>query len=251
MLIPEFDVFLSYAPEDRERIQPLVKALEKGGIQVWWEHHNLKAEQSIAVLERQLSVDRVQLVVWSKDSAGSGRVQAEARIGSLRGRLLATRLEKIIPPRETVAAAYADLSTWSGEENHPGLQQAFDAINQMTGKGPEPQPIPAPPSETRPQPANPPPQAQISQAPPVAVEAPPIPAVNSREDEVWKAAVNSKLVRRYESYLKQFPDGKHKNEAEAFLEKEQQTNRKLVKIIGGILGAILLTYIIIVLSSML
>ncbi len=31
------DVFLSYASQDRERIVPLVKALEADGLSVWWD----------------------------------------------------------------------------------------------------------------------------------------------------------------------------------------------------------------------
>ena len=33
------DVFLSYASEDRTRIEPLVRALEAGGLTVWWDRH--------------------------------------------------------------------------------------------------------------------------------------------------------------------------------------------------------------------
>lgn len=246
MLIPEFDVFLSYAPEDRERIQPLVKALERGGLQVWWEHHYLKPDESIALLERQLNAQRVQLVVWSKNSAGSGRVQAEARIGSLRGRLLATRLEKIIPPRESVAVAYADLANWSGEEDHPGLKQAFANIWKLIGKGTEAEPIPEP--APSPIPVH---SAPTSEGATAVVDAPPIPEVKDREETAWEAVVASKLVKQYEDYLRDFPKGKYKKDAESFLEGNRQTDRKLVWAIGGILGAIILVYIIIVLSSML
>ncbi|MCZ6871640.1 MAG: TIR domain-containing protein [Gammaproteobacteria bacterium] len=31
------DIFLSYASEDRERVRPLVAALETGGFSVWWD----------------------------------------------------------------------------------------------------------------------------------------------------------------------------------------------------------------------
>ena len=145
MLIPDFDVYLSYAPEDRAKVQDLVQTLESTGLKVWWEHHHLKPKEAIAMLQRQLNVSRVQMVVWSKNSAGSGRVQAEARVGADRGRLIATRIEQIVPPRDTAAVAYADLTDWSGGQEHRGIRKAFAMIWKLIGKGLEvadPPPIP-------------------------------------------------------------------------------------------------------------
>ena len=33
------DIFLSYASQDRERILPLVEALESDGLSVWWDRN--------------------------------------------------------------------------------------------------------------------------------------------------------------------------------------------------------------------
>ena len=60
MLIPEFDVYLSYAPEDREKVQDLVATLEETGLKVWWQHRHLKPKEAIAMLQRQLDERRVQ-----------------------------------------------------------------------------------------------------------------------------------------------------------------------------------------------
>lgn len=147
MLIPEFDVYLSYAPEDKDKVHNLVSALEESGLKVWWQHHHLKPKEAIALLQRQLNDKRVQMVVWSKNSAGSGRVQAEARIGSNRGRLIATRIEEVLPPRDTAAILYADLSDWFGGNEHGGMRKMFGMIWKLIGKGinttPPPPPLPA------------------------------------------------------------------------------------------------------------
>ncbi len=159
MLIPDFDIYLSYAPEDREKVQSLVNALEDTGLKVWWEHHHLKPKEAIAMLQRQLNVSRVQMVVWSRNSAGSGRVQAEARIGADMGRLIATRIEHIVPPKHSAAVAYADLSDWRGGKEHRGIRKAFATIWSLIGKGleiaeppPVPRIIPSPAPEVQVQP---------------------------------------------------------------------------------------------------
>lgn len=144
MLIPEFDVYLSYAPEDKEKVSNLVSTLENNGLRVWWQHHHLKPKEAIALLQRQLNESRVQLVVWSKHSAGSGRVQAEARVGSVRGRLIATRIQDVLPPRDTAAVTYADLSDWIGGQEHRGIRKTFSSIWNLIGKGLEMAPPPIP-----------------------------------------------------------------------------------------------------------
>ena len=165
MLIPDFDVYLSYAPEDKAKVQDLVLTLESTGLKVWWEHHHLKPKEAIAMLQRQLNVSRVQMVVWSKNSAGSGRVQAEARVGADRGRLIATRIEQIVPPRDTAAVAYADLTDWSGGQEHRGIRKAFAMIWKLIGKGLEvADPPPIPRVITPPQ-AAPAPTASVNEAP--------------------------------------------------------------------------------------
>ena len=151
-----FDVYISYAREDLIRVRELAYFLEDNGLKVWWQSQPEDANESLRILEQHLTEGKAQIVVWSRDSCGSGRIQAEARLGSQKGRLIAVRFQNILPPNGTRALAYADLSDWQGGSGHRHIQKLFTTLNDLTGKGPRfevtPPPIPevphvqAPPS---------------------------------------------------------------------------------------------------------
>ena len=72
------DVFVSYAREDRERVAPLVEALEARGWSVWWDREILAGKTWDKVLGVELDRARCIVVVWSVTSIESEWVREEA-----------------------------------------------------------------------------------------------------------------------------------------------------------------------------
>ncbi len=283
MLIPEFDVFLSYAPEDSEVAQRLASTMEESGIQVWWQHHHLKPKESIALLQRQMNDNRVIMVLWSKNSAGSGRVQAEARVGAHRGRLIATRIGQILPPRDTAAVLYADLSDWIGGKEHGAIRKMFTVIWKLIGKGEKVAP-PPPPIPTGGEPPSMPvlkketvntgamtPEAQSSETSnPVHSpvdgpetgsdseahsEAPSVEPINAPaphhspspeelEEEMWQSAYENNSRSGYKDYLKQYPEGTFAEEARGKIAQKKSSNRLIIWALVGFLVLYLLAVLI-------
>ena len=130
-----FDLYVSYAPEDYDKVRRIVEELEWIGLQVWFRDQPQASEDSVRLLQTALGQSRAHLVVWSKDSAASGRVQAEARTSAEQGRLIASRIDMVLPPRGTKAITYADLIDWEGGQDHRGMKKLLNAVYQLTGKG--------------------------------------------------------------------------------------------------------------------
>ena len=92
------DIFLSYAREDLERIEPLIQALESHGWTVWWDMALLPGDQFTTVIDRELAAARCVVVVWSTASVHSRWVRAEATEGADRGILIPVLIGEVRPP---------------------------------------------------------------------------------------------------------------------------------------------------------
>ena len=58
------DIFLSYSSKDKERVKPLVHALEREGWTVWWDRKTPAGETFDQMIERELTASRCVVVVW-------------------------------------------------------------------------------------------------------------------------------------------------------------------------------------------
>lgn len=64
---PLFDVFISHATEDKNYVEPLVKALEAAGIRVWFDRNTLEWGDDLrSSIDRGLANCRYGIVVFSK-----------------------------------------------------------------------------------------------------------------------------------------------------------------------------------------
>lgn len=92
------DVFVSYKSEDRERVVPIVEALEGAGWKVWWDK-NIEAGRAYD-REIEVAIDEAKcvLVVWTADSIDSDWVRNEAGEGLDREILVPVVLDDVRPP---------------------------------------------------------------------------------------------------------------------------------------------------------
>jgi adenylate cyclase len=59
------DIFVSYSRPDKERVAPLVAALEAEGWSVWWDPEIAPGEQFDGLISRELDAARSLVVVWT------------------------------------------------------------------------------------------------------------------------------------------------------------------------------------------
>src|ERR1044072_8495735 len=64
----EFDVFISYASEDKVFVRPLAVALRKLGVRVWFDEFEIELGDSLSrKIDKGLAVSRFGLVLLSPD----------------------------------------------------------------------------------------------------------------------------------------------------------------------------------------
>ena len=122
------DIFLSYASGDRERVRPLVEALEAQGWSVWWDRHIRPGQSFDNVIQRELDDARCVVVVWTDDSVGSEWVKNEATIGLNRGVLVPALFDRVQIPLPFIRTQCADLVQWSPEKVTPEIREFLDAV---------------------------------------------------------------------------------------------------------------------------
>lgn len=94
------DVFISYKAEDRQRLVPLVAALEAEGFSVWWDARIGGGANWRQEIERHLDAASCVIVAWSKRSVGpEGHfVRDEASRALKLGTYLPVLLDAVDPP---------------------------------------------------------------------------------------------------------------------------------------------------------
>ncbi|MDH4154545.1 MAG: toll/interleukin-1 receptor domain-containing protein [Nitrospira sp.] len=113
------DIFISYANEDRKRVQLLVQALEKEGWSVWWDRDIPTGGAFPGVIAKALNSAKAVIVVWTLASIKSDWVNNEARNGMKRGVLFPVKLlQDVQSPLEFEHLHTAHLTDWQLDKSH-------------------------------------------------------------------------------------------------------------------------------------
>lgn len=130
------DIFVSYASEDRERIMPLVRVLEKTAWSVFWDRTIPAGKTWREVIGGEIQSARCEVVVWTETSVKSRWVQEEAEVGIRRGILIPVLLDRVEPPFGFGSIQAADLVGWDGDDSAAAVVRLLRDISAILGPSP-------------------------------------------------------------------------------------------------------------------
>ena len=109
------EVFVSYASQDRDRVGPIVDALESAGWSVWWDRAISGGAAFDRAIEEAIDEARCIVVVWSAQSVESEWVRTEANEGLERGVLVPVAIDDSRPPLAFRRTQTLDFSNGNGD----------------------------------------------------------------------------------------------------------------------------------------
>jgi adenylate cyclase len=128
------DIFISYArstERDAKRIGEALRALGYGV----WRDDEIPAHRAYAdVISERLRAAKAVLVVWSVEAAASEWVRSEAERARTERKLVQLNLDGAELPMPFDQIQCADLSGWSGEDDHPGWRKVAASIGDLVGE---------------------------------------------------------------------------------------------------------------------
>jgi hypothetical protein len=121
-------IFISYARADRVFAEKLAGAIERAGLDTWWDGEIPAGSDFRAFLDERLKSATRIVVLWSNASKSSRWVAEEADEGASRGILMPVMIDQSEIPRGFRAFQAADLSRWNGADDDPDLLKFIDDL---------------------------------------------------------------------------------------------------------------------------
>lgn len=140
------DVFVSYARGDQQLARVIAEHLTSAGFTVWWDSELLPHGRFANVIEEQIHLALAVLVIWSRDSARSPWVRAEAELGRTEGKLIQVSVDGYMIPLPFNQYQAADLTRWHGNDSHPQWRKVLASVAHFAGVGEESRPTLPPPT---------------------------------------------------------------------------------------------------------
>ncbi len=131
----KYDVFVSYAREDRASAERLIEALRESGCTLWWDDNIPTGSKFDAILDQALSDAACVLVLWSPDAITSEWVKMEAQFGLARDALVPVFVAPVDLPQPFHRLQTADLTNWTaGDIDDPTFQRVIADIESIVGR---------------------------------------------------------------------------------------------------------------------
>ena len=128
------DVFISYARSTEAQAKRIGEALRALGYGVWRDDE-IPAHRAYAdVISERLKAAKAVLVIWSAEAAASEWVRSEAEKARAERKLVQLNLDGAELPMPFDQTQCADLSSWSGEADHPGWRKVAASIAELIGE---------------------------------------------------------------------------------------------------------------------
>lgn len=124
------DIFLSYNREDQAKARLFADAFAAEGFQVWWDTTLRAGEAYDEVTERALREAGAVVVLWSKKSAASRWVRAEATVAHRQKTLVPAMIEACERPIMFELTQTAELSHWAGDRTDPAWRSFLADVRQ-------------------------------------------------------------------------------------------------------------------------
>ena len=125
-------IFLSYAAEDRDKAERLVKALSDAGIEVWWDQHIPGGARYETEIEKALDDSDLVIVGWSEAGNQSDWVKDEAEYARGQGKLFPISFDGSLPP---IGFRQYQVAPFPESESAAAFSNLLSAIsNRLEGK---------------------------------------------------------------------------------------------------------------------
>jgi len=136
----EFDIFVSYARNDREIAARIVEKLEEEGHSVWWDPRLNPNEDWMYGLKHHLNSVKCVIVIWSSSSVRpDSYVRVEATEGSAKGdRLLSILAEPTVIPPLFARKKPVDLVDWVNDSNSEQLHYLLERVEGILANRSQP-----------------------------------------------------------------------------------------------------------------
>jgi len=121
-------VFLSYARSDRAQVEPIAKALQNAGFDLWWDALIEGGESFARTIEERLNRADAVIVIWSAASIRSDWVRDEAGQGRDLRMLVPISLDGSEPPIGFRQYHAVDFTHWDGKPDAPAFAALLRAL---------------------------------------------------------------------------------------------------------------------------